>query len=168
MASLSGMAGVLLLLTCSNPFAPATVKDTIRGSGILTAQESPDGVLTNLQYAYTFRDSLVYSELFDSTYIFISTNFNVSPPEPIVWGRDQELKATGRMFRFFTTLDLTMNVVEREEAFNGDPNRVRDRITFTLTLDGGTAIPTLIGEVEFQYIRRGNKWFIVRWEDLQI
>ncbi|RMF61934.1 MAG: hypothetical protein D6748_00575 [Calditrichaeota bacterium] len=155
---------------CTNPFAPA-LSDGTRGNVLLlTNQESPDGVLTNFQYAYTFKDSLVYSELFDSSFTFISWNFNVSPPEPIQWGRDTELRTTGRMFRFFNTLDLTWNV--RDTVFmdtvNTPPQLVEEKITFTLTLDGGSTIPTLNGEVLFQFIRRGQKWYIVRWEDLQI
>ncbi|MCB0258235.1 MAG: hypothetical protein KDI38_17365 [Calditrichaeota bacterium] len=162
-----------LLLTCNNPFAPGTADENERGSLLLTSQRNPDEVLQNFQYAYTFKDSLVYSELFDSTFTFISTNFNVSPPEPIVWGRDQELRTVGRMFRFFNTLDLTFNsVIDRDtlEFSAGDnlPLRIEDNITFTLTLDGGSTIPTLLGEVIFVYVRRENRWLISRWEDKQI
>ncbi len=159
-----------LFLTCTNPFAPKLADKDSQHVFLLTNQESPDDLLSNFQYAYTFKDSLVYSELFDSSFTFVSWNFNVSPPEPIEWGRDTELKTTGRMFRFFNNLDLTWNV--RDTIFidtvNTPPARVDEKITFTLTIDGGTTIPTLNGEVIFQYVRRGKKWFIARWEDLRI
>lgn len=125
-------------------------------------------MLQNFQFAYTFRDSLVYSELLDSSFTFLSTNFNVSPSESIVWNRDQELKTAGRMLRFFTTLDLTFNLISSiviEEDTDDEPAKIEQRLTFTLTLDGGSQIPTLIGKVVFTYIRRGETWFISRWEE---
>jgi hypothetical protein len=160
--------GLSAFLAC-NPFAPGEADDRV-SDGLLTKQENPDQVLQNFQYAYTFKDSLVYSELLDSSFIFVSENFNVSPPEPIVWGRDQELRTTGRMFRFFNTLDLTFNnVIQRDtvkiDENDGKPSIIEDEITFTLTLDGGSSIPTLIGVVLFTYSRRDQKWFISRWQD---
>jgi hypothetical protein len=149
---------------CQNPFAPAVAGDELQGTLLLTEQKTPDQVLQNFQYAYTFKDSLVYSEILDTAFIFISTNFNVSPPEAIVWGRDQELKTTGRMFRFFNTLDLTWGSRPIPTPPD-DAVEFIQKMTFTLTLDGGNAIPTLIGEVTFTFIKRGEKWYIARWQD---
>lgn len=162
-----------LLLTCANPFAPARADEGARDE-LLTNRRSPDEVLANFQYAYTFRDSLVYSELFDSSFTFISTNFGVTPPEPITWGRDQELKVAGRMFRFFTTLDLTWdrrtNLDSLFHPVTSDLVGIEEEISFTLTLDGGRDIPTLIGLVEFVFIRRDqdDSWVISRWRDKTI
>lgn len=155
---------VLILLRCQNPFAPAVAGDDVGGALLLTEQKNPDEVLQNFQYAYTFKDSLVYSEVLDSAFIFVSTNFNVSPPEAIVWGRDQELKTTGRMFRFFNTLDLVWGSRPLPDPPANSETFSR-KITFTLTLDGGSAIPTLIGEVTFTFIKRGERWYISRWQD---
>jgi hypothetical protein len=154
---------VLCIFLACNPFAPGE-SDGEGGGFLLTDQTTPDKVLQNFQYAYTFKDSLVYSELLDSTFIFISENFNVSPPEPIVWGRDQELKITGRMFRIINTIDLTWNNRPLDDPPPG-ATVSEYRITFTLTLDGGSTIPTLIGEVIFTFVKRGEKWFISRWKD---
>lgn len=159
------LLGCLLIFgQCTNPFAPAEAENNATRSILLTEQLTPDEVLQNFLYAYTFKDSLVYSELFDSTFTFISQNFNVSPPEPINWGRDQELRTVGRMFRFFNTLDLTWGSRPLPEPIPGTTEYER-RITFTLTLDGGMTIPTLIGVVTFRFIKRGDKWYIARWVD---
>lgn len=152
---------------CINPFAPATADQTFQNSTLLTNQESPDEVLVNFKFAYTFRDSLVYSELFDSTFIFRSWDFNVSPPVPIAWGRDVELKTTARMFRFFNTLDLSWNATVYLETDSLN-QQAEMKKTFTLTLDGGRSIPTLNGEVIFKFVRRGKKWYISLWEDQRI
>ena len=56
---------------CQNPFAPAVAGDELQGTLLLTEQKTPDQVLQNFQYAYTFKDSLVYSEILDTAFIFI-------------------------------------------------------------------------------------------------
>lgn len=162
------MAGLLILMAC-NPFAPGEAEGD-GGDFLLTDQTTPDKLLRNFQYAYTFKDSLVYSELLDSTFVFVSENFNLTPPEPIVWGRDQELKITGRMFRAFNTIDLTFNSIIRRDTIavdtgDGEPSEIEDKITFTLTLDGGSTIPTLLGVVIFNYVREEKKWYLARWQD---
>lgn len=167
-------AVALLLAACTNPFAPGLADADAGGGAIITDQQSPAEVLVNFQYAYTFKDSLVYAEILDSAFLFISTNFNVSPPEPINWGRDRELRTVGRMFRFFDNLDLTFNDPGTERILDtletGAPRHVEQKITFTLTLSGGGTVPTtLIGEVLFEFIlREEGRWYLIRWEDLQV
>lgn len=165
------LIAVAFLQSCTNPFAPAKADADASSSNLLTEQKSPDEVLTNFKFAYTFKDSLVYSELFDSSFVFLSMDYYESPPVPIQWGRDLELKTTSRMFRFFNTLDLTFNVVERdtnEYDPNNSPTKIQHEITFTLALDGGAVIPILDGDVTFVYVRRGAKWLISYWEDKKI
>ena len=162
---------LFLIQSCTNPFAPAKASDDASSSNLLTEQRTPDEVLTNFKFAYTFKDSLVYSELFDSSFVFLSMDFNESPPVPIQWGRDLELKTTARMFRFFNTLDLTFNVIGRDTSEfdpNNSPAKIRHDITFTLALDGGSSIPILDGDVTFVYVRRGARWLISFWEDKKI
>jgi len=164
------MLTALIVIRCANPFAPALADENAGQNSLLTEQKSPGEVLLNFAFAYSFKDSLVYSELLDSTFIFVSTNFNVSPPEPINWGRDQELRVVGRMFRFFNTLDITFNEPIRSDTLqrndNGQATRVQETLTFTLTLDGGGADPVFNGEVVFQYVLRDDeRWYIARWED---
>lgn len=165
---------IILSLTqsCTNPFAPAKASPGASLSNLLTDQSTPNEVLTNFKFAYTFKDSLVYSAIIDSSYIFLSKDFDQVPPVPIQWGRDLELKTTARLFKFFNTIDLTFNVISQDTIKLDSlksPTEIQHKITFTLTLDGGTTIPTLNGEVEFTYIQNNEgKWLISKWEDLQI
>jgi len=166
-----GLLGLLLLTACMwgclNPFAPAEADQNAPVSNLLTEQKTPEEVLQNFLYAYTFKDSLVYSELFDSTFIFRSWDFNVTPPVPIEWGRDTELRITARMFRFFTTIDLSWNATVYL-IYDSLKTHAEMKKTFTLTFDGGRSIPTLQGEVIFHFIRRGQRWYISLWEDQKI
>jgi hypothetical protein len=162
-------------ITCKNPFAPALADENASHSHLLTQQKTPEEVLTNFRYAYTFKDSLVYSEVLDSTFLFKSIDYNVYPLRPIEWGRDTELRTTGGMFRYFRTLDVVWNTLSQADTISPPPTSpdfsgyvLEHHITYTLTLDGGRAIPPLNGEVLFQFIQRGQRYYICFWEDLKI
>ena len=111
----------------------------------------------------------------DSTFIFNSTDYDEYPPMPIDWGRDIELRTTARMFRYFKTLDVVWNTVSPADTVSPPDTSanfkgyiIEHNITFTLTLDGGRAITPLNGEVLFQFIQRGEKYYISFWKDLKI
>lgn len=155
---------IIFLFSCTNPFAPKLVKDNLLSSAFLTSQQSPLDVLTNFRYAYTFKDSLIYSELLDSTFTFLSWNFATPTPSPISWGRDEDLTTTARLFNHFQDINLTWG-----DTLNPNINEeeVNFQINFTLTFDNGREIPTLKGVAFFNFIKKNRgKWYINRWEDL--
>jgi len=161
--------------SCKNPFAPLLTEEGSTYSRLITQQKTPGEVLTNFRYAYTFKDSLVYSEVLDSTFIFKSVDYNDYPPKPIDWGRDTELQTTGAMFRWFRTLDVVWNSVSAPDTVDfpitADDSHgyiIEHLITFTLTLDGGRRILPLNGEVLFQFIQREERYYISFWQDLRI
>jgi hypothetical protein len=163
------------LLACKNPFAPSLANEDAPHSRLLTRQRNPEEVLSNFQYAYTYKDSLIYSEVLDSTFIFKSVDFNNYPPVPILWGRDVELRKTAQMFRSFRTLDVVWNTLSPPDTvfFPNSPSDeigyiIEHNITFTLTLTGFIDPPPLNGEVLFRFIQRDKKYYISFWEDLII
>lgn len=157
---------LLLILGCVNPFAPRLTDIEDDSSPIITNQESPEDVLTNFRYAYVFKDSLIYSDLLDSTFIFISRNYGTTPPTDINWGRDVDIKTTMGLFKHFRTLELNWGGILFYE-FNDDSSLSEIKITFQLTLDGGSEIPTVKGEALFNFRKRpAGIWTISRWEDL--
>jgi hypothetical protein len=159
------MTGILIY-SCLNPFAPALTDDDPGGSLIITARRSPEEVLTNFRYAYAFKDSLIYSDVLDSTFLFISKNYGTNPPTDINWGRDVDLKTTAALFRHFDVLELNWGGILYYD-FSGDSTESEMKITFQLTLDGGREIPTVKGEALFNFRRRpAGTWTITRWEDL--
>ena len=54
---------ILFIFSCNNPFAPALAGKDTPISRLLTPQRTPEEVLSNFRYAYTYKDSLVYSEV---------------------------------------------------------------------------------------------------------
>jgi hypothetical protein len=163
MAKLKPFILTLMLLAC-NPFAP-TYDDNISTTAIiLTDQQTPQDVMTNFAFAYNFKDSLVYSDLIDTTFLFLSKNFDTNPVTDLTWGRDTDLKTTAGLFKSFNTINLVWGGTIFERTL--DSTHVELKQVFQLTLDGGIVIPTLNGEALF--ILRKNtsgRWKITRWED---
>jgi len=60
----------LVIFRCFNPFAPK-LEDAGNQNLIITEQKTPEEVLQNFKYAYVFKDSVLYSDLLDSSFVFI-------------------------------------------------------------------------------------------------
>ena len=122
--------------------------------------------MTNFRYAYIFKDSLIYSDVLDSSFIFISKNYSSTPPTDINWGRDIDIKTTVGLFNHFNVLELNWGSQPEPELDSTSYEYVL-KTTFQLTLDGGREIPTIKGEAWFTFKRnQSNVWKISRWEDL--
>ena len=158
----------LLLLSCFNPFAPKL--DNAAGPPIvITAQETPEQVLQNFVYAYTFKDSLVYADLLDSSFVFVYFDPNAGGSGRFVsWGRDVDLKTTGRLFRNFETISLTWNQTIYEDSLFVDSIFTGIELSKTLQLNffGKTAEYSLSGSAIFIFKQNDDKkWRITRWKD---
>ena len=163
MVKLSVILITFVLLAC-NPFAPTYDDEISSTTLILTDQQTPQEVMTNFAFAYNFKDSLVYSDLIDTTFLFISKDFNTNPVTDLTWGRDTDLRTTAGLFKSFNTINLVWGgtIFEREL----DSTHVELKQVFQLTLDGGIQIPTLNGEALFILRKNAsNRWKITRWED---
>ena len=160
------IAILLLFLYSCNPFAPTLVVSGPQ-SGNITAQKTPDEVLQNFQYAYNQGDSLTYSDVLDSSFLFISKNYGTTPPTDINWGRDVDIRATAGLFRHFRPLiDLTWND-KLSEIYDSDSTHSEIKIMFQLTMGAGVDIPTISGEALFNFRKNSSgTWTITRWEDL--
>jgi len=149
-----------------NPFAPGLNQDEKGGSLILTEQKTPQEVMTNFAFAYNFKDSLVYSDLIDSTFLFLSKDFSTNPVTDLTWGRDIDLKTTAALFRHYQTLNLVWGGTIFEDYLDDDSTEVELKQVFQLTLNGGIDLPTLNGEALFNLTRKPSGiWKITRWED---
>ncbi len=154
----------LFLVACKNPFAPRLDEGEITRI-ILTDQTSPDEVLQNFVYAYTFKDSLVYADLLDSSFVFVYFDPTLSNSGRFVsWNRDVDLKTTGRLFRNFDTISLTWNntiyqVIEEDEA------ELSKTLRLNLFGDFGEFVLTGSAVFNFKKSNYDGKWRITRWLD---
>ncbi len=153
---------LLFLSACWNPFAPT--EGPLEGaiSLTLTDQRSPDEVLQNFRYAYVYRDSLVYSNLLDTSVIFVYYDPDVGGTGGYAfWGRDTELRTTGRLFRTFDNFTLVWNATIAEDTSqNGTISLTK---TFDLSIAGDIF---LSGNAVFDFVSDSSgTWRIHRWED---
>jgi len=145
----------------------------------LTEQQTPDEVLDNMRYAYIYRDSLIYSQLFDTSFVFIYYDPEAGGGGAYnFWGLDTELRVTGRLFRAFDHFTLVWNATLYDEYRIGDavlPDSIpqeqaiaqadRAALTKTFSLTIGTEIH-LSGNAVFDFVKGSdNRWRISRWQD---
>lgn len=152
-----------LMVSCWNPFAPTEGVLETGASLTLTDQRSPDEVLQNFRYAYIYRDSIVYSELLDTSFIFVYYDPEVGGSGGYnYWGRDTELRTTGRLFRTFDHFTLVWNAtISRDTAQNGIISQTK---TFDLSI-GGDIFLSGNAVFDFKKDSTDNKWRISRWQD---
>ena len=154
----------LFLIYCFNPFAPKIDQSGVE-SLVLTKQQSPEDVLKNFLYAYTFKDSLVYADLLDSSFVFVYFDPNLGSSGRFVsWGRDVDLKTTGRLFKNFETITLIWNTTIYQIE---NDNTAEYSKTLQLNLFGKSGDFSLSGNAIFNFRLNpyDNKWRITRWKD---
>jgi len=98
---------LFLVSGCENIFAPKLATQEMTVGGILSDQKSIDGVFQNFVYAYTFRDTSVYTKLIGSNFTF--TYWDYDNNVPIAWGREDEMRSTYNMFQLVNRLTLNWN-----------------------------------------------------------
>lgn len=157
-----------ILIRCFNPFAPK-LEDSDNKNLIITGQTNPDEVLQNFKYAYVFKDSILYSDLLDSSFVFIFFDPNQESSGRFVsWGRDVDLRTTGRLFRNFDVIDLVWNstIIDTTYSSNGD-SLAESFKTFNLSLIKDNESLNITGTAIFNFKKHDydNKWRITLWKD---
>jgi len=151
-------------ISCLNPFAPKLTYSLEAGDFVVTQQQSPEEVLQNFKVAYTFRDSLLYSDLLDTGFVFVYFDPNEGTSGRFVsWGRATDLRTTGRLFRHFQVINLVWNTTiygwQNEETCGLSKG-------FNLTLIGENSDFNLSGRAVFSFRKcKDKKWRITRWKD---
>ena len=174
------LLGILLLsLTygCSNPFAPKLGEVEKGTSAILTERLNPNEVLENFRFAYIFADSLVYSELIDTGFIFVFFDPNVEGTGRFdSWGRDIELRATGGLFRAVRNISLEWNSTVEEVYWSPSDTlqlyfdgALKAKISKSFQLKLGSELQ-LTGNAVFSFAKEASAegWRIARWVDESI
>jgi hypothetical protein len=155
---------VLTASRCFNPFAPSLEQNASPNVKI-TVQQSPEEVLQNFIYAYTFKDSLVYDNILDSAFVFVYFDPNLGTSGLFAsWNRDVDLKTTGRLFRNFETLTLVWDSTIYEDLQAGSAELAK---TLHLHLFGPQGEFNLTGNAVFNFRLSpwDGKWRITRWKD---
>ncbi len=157
---LTGFIVILLLsFGCTNPFAPALDRSPSTGDGIISDQKNIDGVFKNLQYAYAFKDTLIYSGLLNEKFNFTYRDYDLGAD--ISWGKEEEMKVTYGLFQNSQRLDLIWNNIV---TITEDSTRIIRGFNLTITFNP-TDIIYIDGKVNLELKKRDSKWEILRWID---
>ncbi len=159
--SVVGLA--IVLSGCENPFAPKLATQQIAPNSIITDQMTVDGVFQNFLYAYTFKDTTVYSKLIAPDFTFIYRDYDNGLD--VAWGRDDEMRSTGLMFQLVDRLSLTWNNIY---SLNEDSLHATVTRGFTLTVAFNPAdIEEVDGKAYFEMERVSSTspWQISLWRD---
>lgn len=160
----NGLIVLLLIFSCFNPFAPK-LEESDDAELIITEQQNPDEVLQNFKYSYVFKDSVLYSNILDSSFVFIYFDPNIESSGRFVsWGRDVDLKTTGRLFRNFDVIDLIWNSTIYQ--FD-DEDRSEVSKSFNLSLIKNDETLNITGNAIFIFKKSqyDGKWRIIQWKD---
>jgi hypothetical protein len=146
--------------SCVNPFAPTLDQNLGTEEGIISDQLSISGVFKNLQYAYTFKDTLIYSQLLNNKFTFSYRDYDLGAD--VSWGRDQEMKVTDGLFQNAQRLDLIWNNIV---MISGDSTSIIRSFNLSVTFNP-TDIIFLDGRVNLRLEKdEKQRWTIIHWID---
>lgn len=148
---------------CTNPFAPSLDTSEDNNQSAISDLKTVDGVFINFQYAYTFKDTIIYGQLISQDFIFTYRDYDLG--YDVSWGRDEEMRTTYGLLHNSQKLDLIWNNIIFSSSDSVSANIVR---SFNLTVTfNPTDIIRLDGRVNL-FLKKDlqtEKWSIVRWID---
>ncbi|OGV87185.1 MAG: hypothetical protein A3J88_06930, partial [Melioribacter sp. RIFOXYB12_FULL_38_5] len=128
--------------------------------GLISDQTSVQGVFQNFQYAYTFKDTLIYSQLLNKDFTFSYRDYDLGVD--VNWGRDEEMRVSNGLFQNTQRLDLTWNNIV---SMTADSTRIVRSFNLTITFNP-TDIIFIDGKVNLTLGKNeSGKWKIIRWID---
>jgi hypothetical protein len=143
-----------------NPFAPELDVNLGSGNSLITDQKTIDGVFQNFQYAYSFRDTLIYSQLLNREFTFSYRDYDLGAD--ISWGRDEEMRVSNGMFQNTQRLDLIWNNII---SMTSDSTHIIRSFNLTITFNP-TDIIFIDGRANLTLQKDINlKWKIIHWID---
>lgn len=151
---------MLLIVTSCNPFAPALDESIDSNKGLISDQSSVQGVFQNFQYAYTFKDTLIYSNLLNKNFIFGYRDYELGVD--VSWSKEEEMRVTNGLFQNTQRLDLTWNNII---SMTSDSTHIIRSFNLTITFNP-TDIIFVDGKVNLKLSKENDgKWKIINWID---
>ncbi|MEW6653787.1 MAG: hypothetical protein AB1394_10000 [Bacteroidota bacterium] len=154
------MVSLLFIIYSCNPFAPALDETLGSSGGLISDQKTVQGVFQNFQYAYTFKDTLIYSQLLSRAFTFSYRDYDLGVD--VNWGRDEEMRVSNGLFHNTQRLDLTWNNIV---SMTMDSTRIVRSFNLTITFNP-TDIIFIDGKVNLTLGKdESGKWKIIHWID---
>jgi len=159
----SAFSSLLLIASCTNPFSPSYDENYNENGPAISDLKTIEGVFQNFQYAYTFKDTLIYGEFIAPDFVFTYRDYEQG--FDVSWGRDEEMRVTNGLFTNSQQLDLIWNNIILSTIDSLDANIVR---SFNLNITfNPTDVVRVDGRVNLSLKKNPvtEKWSITRWLD---
>ncbi|MCX7875457.1 MAG: hypothetical protein N2321_04725 [Melioribacteraceae bacterium] len=151
---------VVIIISSCNPFAPSIDENLNTQSGIISDQTTVQGVFKNFQYAYTFKDTLIYSNLLNNKFLFSYRDYEKGVD--VSWGKEEEMRVTNGLFQNSQRLDLIWNNII---SMNSDSTQIIRSFNLSIAFNP-TDIIFIDGKVNLKLNKTENgKWQIINWID---
>lgn len=153
----------LLLSACTNPFAPRLDPNLVPNTSVLGDQRTVLGVFQNIQYAYTYRDTLIYGALLAPDFQF--RYYNTDRATDVVFTRDEEIRTTYNLFKGVSQLDLSWNDIIRQD---GDSLQLDVTRAYSLRVAlQANDLFRIEGRATLRLVRNSSNdvWLIRTWRD---
>lgn len=151
----------LAFASCENIFAPSI--DNSSSGQILSDQKTIEGVFTNFRYAYTFKDTSVYSALLTDDFMFTYTDYESG--FDVSWDKPTEMRTTSRLFDNSLKTEVVWNNIT---VMIGDSLNMNVKRSFNLTITFNPSnIVRLYGFADMNLTRQvaDGVWRIKKWRD---
>lgn len=151
----------LTFFSCQNIFAPKI--DTTNTTNIITDQKTIDGLFQNFRYAYSFKDTTVYSQLLSDDFVFTYRDY--SSGYDVSWDKYTEMRTTSGLFQNTQKLEIIWNNIVYQDGDSLNTN-VRRSLNLTITFNPNN-VERLNGFADMNLVRESTdaKWKIKKWRD---
>jgi hypothetical protein len=166
MRTLLTIASIFLAVAaigCTNPFAPKLDEQISSVSSTLGDQRTVQGVFQNIQYAYTYRDTLIYGNLLHPDFRF--EYYNSDRDADMRFLRDEEMRITNNLFKGADQIDLQWNDIISQD---GDSLQVDVTRNYNLKVVlPGNEVFRIDGRARLRLVRESPEqvWLIKIWYD---
>lgn len=146
-----------------NPFSPELETADGSGNGNISDLTNPLGVFQNIQYSYTFKDTLIYSNLLNKDFTFTYRDYDQG--FDVSWGREEEMRVTNGLFQNAQRLDLIWNNIISSTIDTIEATFIRG-FNLTVTFNPSDII-RIDGRADLKLVKDSNtgRWSVIRWVD---
>ncbi|MCX7834192.1 MAG: hypothetical protein N2490_08285 [Ignavibacteria bacterium] len=147
--------------SCDNIFSPRL--DITNNNPIITDQKTIEGLFQNFKYSYTFKDTMVYSNLLTDDFVFTYRDYVLG--YDVSWDKPTEMRVTNGLFQNSQKTEVIWNNIITQF---GDSLNVSIRRSFNLAITFNPSDVVRINGFADMILTRAStddKWKIKKWRD---
>ena len=154
------------MVGCDNPFAPNLDYNHSSTTTGIADLKYVDGIFTNLAYAYTFKDTMIYGQMLHQDFTFTYRDYDLG--YDVSWGRQEEMRITENMFQNSEQLSLVWNKIisVTVDSVTKDSTQIIRGFNLSVIFNPSDVV-RIDGRVNLtlQKDTASGKWSILKWND---